>query len=140
MKSFLKSVREYSNMRCSFIILVCALMVMEGEMSSTCLFCKRSDSRAMIGQSFSYCESSDTCLEDQWMYYNYGCTSGWRVARGFPLGSCRANNATCNGGTFTSTKQYIGLYTNSSATLQPNTYCTVKLDASSFVGRVVFDN
>ena len=31
----------------------------------------------MFMQSYSYCATTDICLEDAWNYYNLWCSSGW---------------------------------------------------------------
>ena len=45
--------------------------------SFTCLYCKKADTMAPFMYTYSYCKSSDYCVEDQWNHYNRLCEEPW---------------------------------------------------------------
>ncbi len=47
------------------------------EATANCLYCRRSAVGATLLVSYSYCASSDTCLQDRWLYIDRPCESGW---------------------------------------------------------------
>lgn len=77
-------------------------------------------------------------MEDQSLYINQKCASGWVKGRKLELSVCQANIATCH--SFISTDQAVGTFTNFTETLPLDSSCIVKIDASNYVGRVIFDD
>ena len=124
--------------RLTFLAVLCSLLAIAGAQSSQCLYCKRIDSRAAFLEFYSYCYARDTCLKDQWLYFNQGCDSSWKLGRDTDLNLCNATLSTCP--SFISKSQLAGIQTNHSQTLAKGQKCEVKVDATAFVGRVVFDN
>ena len=54
-----------------------AIGEVDAKASAMCLYCKRMDSFNSFLYSYSYCKTSDKCLERQWNYVNQYCTSKW---------------------------------------------------------------
>lgn len=57
------------------------LLAAEAFASQACLACRRSDIHAGVFNSYSFCNTSDECVEDAWNYYNRNCSSGWKRGR-----------------------------------------------------------
>uniref|UniRef100_A0A7S3IQ18 Uncharacterized protein n=1 Tax=Strombidium inclinatum TaxID=197538 RepID=A0A7S3IQ18_9SPIT len=108
--------------------------------SQSCLYCKFADTSSSLFYSFSYCQKSDECLEDQWNYYNQWCTSGWIPGWELDIDSnCEADKKnTC--GEFESEQAKMGVYFNSSAYLFEGEYCSIKVDATQAVARLILDD
>lgn len=77
-------------------------------------------------------------MEDESLYINQKCASGWVKGRKLDLSVCQPTIATCH--SFISTEQAAGTFTNYTETLPLGSECTVKIDASNYVGRVIFDD
>ena len=108
-----------------------------------CLYCRYTDLRATFLESWSYCRANEECLADQWNYIDRSCNDGWERASGISLDYCETDEAPCP--EFVSSKQYdlnepLGKYRNRTWTLPSGTKCVVKIDATQYVGRVLFDN
>ena len=108
--------------------------------SATCLYCKRMDTMASFLYSYSYCKDTNECLPDQWNYYNKWCSSGWK--RGWKLNvddDCESLNSVGVCPQFTSNEYYFSKFVNNTnRRLEPNAKCSVYIDATSAVGRVIF--
>ena len=118
------------------------LILFKSEVSATpaCLYCKRSDSFATLLVSYSYCHSSDTCLQDRWLYIDRPCSSGDFVpGKDLDLlGDCKPKKTTCH--PFVSKEQAAGQFFNFTETLGSNEYCQIDIDATAFVARVILDD
>jgi hypothetical protein len=103
-----------------------------------CLACIRQDRTSTLLVSFSFCESSDVCLQDEWNYIDMPCSSRWSRARSLPLDRCQPKENSCT--QYTSSPDKRGVWDNHTETLGLGEYCVVTLDAGAFVGRVVIDD
>ena len=108
-----------------------------------CLYCRYIDKRATFLESWSYCPSSQECLADEWNYIDRGCNDEWTRANKISLEYCEASTTQCP--TFTSSKQYdlnepLGKHKNVTWVLPVGGYCNVTIDATEYVGRVLFDS
>ena len=70
MNSNLNKVKNNMKLTCFLSLVILSSLIALSSQSATCLFCKRADARAAILESYSYCDASDTCLKDQWLYFN----------------------------------------------------------------------
>lgn len=59
------------------------LLASEAMASQACMACRRNDINAGFLSTYSFCNTSDECVEDAWNYFNRNCTDGWR--RGIEL-------------------------------------------------------
>ena len=66
------------------------------EATSTCMYCRRADKTATFLVTYSFCESSDICLQDKWNYIDYDCKSGWHRGKNVALDSCSPNITSCH--------------------------------------------
>eukprot|EP00347_Sterkiella_histriomuscorum_P021894 403332395 len=110
----------------------------DAQSKPTCMYCKRADADATLLVSYSYCSSSDTCLQDRWMYIDRPCTSGWVGGKNIQLSTCSPSLATCH--SFVSNEQAAGQQVNHTETLSSGEYCQISVDATSFLARVVLDD
>ena len=64
---------------------------------SKCMYCQRMDGNAGFLVSYSYCNSTDTCLKDAWNYLNKPCEGddGWRKGTSYELEYCEPDNISC---------------------------------------------
>lgn len=108
--------------------------------SQACLACRRQDINAGFMVQFSFCKTSDECVQDVWNYFNRNCTSDWIRAKQLTLEDCEAKAVTCLDFEVDDTK--VAQYFNRTWTLPAQSYCTIKVDATREpkVARVVFDN
>ena len=109
-----------------------------------CLYCRYTDLQATFLESWSYCNGGQECLADQWNYIDRDCSDGsWNRAAKLSLDDCQAETAPCP--EFTSSKQYdlgepLGRHRNLTWVLPSGSKCTVKIDSTNYIGRVLFDN
>ena len=109
-----------------------------------CLYCRYTDRQATFLESWSYCNSGQECLADAWNYLDRDCgDGGWNRANKYSLDECQAETAPCP--EFTASKQYdlgeaLGRHRNLTWVLPSGSKCTVKIDATNYLGRVMFDN
>lgn len=108
------------------------------EATAQCLYCRRSDFSATFMVSYSYCDSSDICLLDQWLYIDRPCTSGWKRGNSFPLDDCKPRKTSCH--PFVSTAVAAGNWFNFTENLGANEYCQIDIDTTEFMGRVTIDD
>ena len=116
--------------------------------SQECLYCKRADSRAGFLYSYSYCSipatETETCTPDSWnlIQTRINCPSGFK--QGWELDideDCNVQEeAGVCGDKFVSSDVFVGTYTNFTTTLKDNSKCTIYIDATEEVARVIFDN
>ena len=109
-----------------------------------CLYCRYTDLHATFLESWSYCAYQQECLADQWNYIDRACPeSGWVRGKTSSLDFCEAEMAACP--EFVSSLQYdlnepLGAERNISWTLPSGAMCEVTVDATEYVGRVLFDD
>jgi hypothetical protein len=109
------------------------------QQTASCLYCRRSDYAATLLVSYSYCASSDTCLQDRWLYIDRPCTSGWVNGKDLDLlNDCKPKQTTCH--PFVSKEQAQGSWFNFTETLGSNEYCIIDVDATAYVARVAVDD
>ena len=107
-----------------------------------CLYCRYVDLRATMLESWSYCPYSQECLADQWNYIDRDCPeNGWSRGSENDLTTCEVEESA--GVEFVSSKQYdlnepLGTYRNITWTLPQGSFCVVTVDATEYVGRVLF--
>lgn len=106
--------------------------------TAQCLYCRRSDFTATLLVSYAYCQSSDTCLQDRWLYIDRPCTGGWKRGVNTMLDDCTPKKTTCH--PFVSTEAANGVWFNFTETLGANEYCEIVIDATANMGRVVLDD
>jgi len=89
--------------------------------------------------TFSFCNTTDECIQDVWNYFNMNCSDpGWKRAKDLSLEDCNAQPATCID--FESDIEKEAQYFNRTWTLAAQSYCTITVNAMKTVARVVFDN
>ena len=91
--------------------------------------------------TFSYCEDTDECLADEWNYYNKWCTTGWQ--QGWKLNifdqcNCLETEGQCQD--FESGPEFEGTYLNDTKYLQRGQSCTITIDATKGVARVILED
>merc|ERR1711981_1183123 len=106
--------------------------------SSECMYCRRMDANAGFLVSYSYCNQTDTCLKDAWNYINRECSDGWRKGTSYELEYCAPDDISCP--EFVSSSEKFQKYFNNTWSLASGGQCTVKIDATAGVARVIFDN
>ena len=109
----------------------------------SCLYCRYTDLGATFLESFSYCTTNPECLADQWNYIDRDCAGGWVRGNTMSLEYCEAEMAQCP--TFVASAQYdlneeLGRHKNQTWTLPQGAMCEVEIDATQYVGRVLFDD
>jgi hypothetical protein len=122
-------------------VIASVLLLLTSEVSGTasCLYCRRSDFAATLLVSYSYCASSDTCLQDRWLYIDRNCASDWKAGKDLNMiDDCKPKRTTCH--PFVSKEQAAGQFFNFTETLGANEYCQIDIDATAFVARVVLDD
>ena len=120
------------------MVAIASLLLTCHATSSTCMYCRRADVTAGFLYSYSYCSASNTCLEDQWNYFNQKCSSGWTLGKNVPLSACDPVQTTCNN--YISTQYSNGVYTNYTEVLALGQECIITVDATNNLARVIFDN
>ena len=59
-------------------LFACTFMFLNQAIATpTCLYCRRSDFTAPLLTSYSFCNITDTCVQDRWNYINRPCKSRW---------------------------------------------------------------
>ena len=86
--------------------------------------------------SWSYCKALDVCVNNIANYIDYKCASKWVKGQKLALDECNPTNGTCQN--FTSSAAAYGVWTNTTTTLATTEECTIQVDASAAVARVVF--
>jgi hypothetical protein len=105
---------------------------------STCMYCRRADVTRTFMVQYSYCEASDTCLQDKWLYIDRPCSTGWKRGEDVKLMSCEPTAGLCH--SFVSSSQARGQFLNHTETLASGEYCEINVDATAYVARVVLDD
>lgn len=107
--------------------------------TANCLYCYQQDASSGWGQSFSYCEQTDQCLEDEWNYINRECEGkGWVLGRDLGIGQCNPKEVSCSG--YYSSPDKYGTYDNrTSVMLQSGEFCKLDIDATNGLARVIFE-
>ena len=112
-------------------VIASLIVLFTSEVSGTvsCMYCRRSDYAATLLVSYSYCASSDTCLQDRWLYIDRPCSSDWKAGKDLDmLGDCKPKRTTCH--PFVSKPQAAGQFFNFTETLGANEYCQIDIDAT----------
>ena len=124
------------------LIAVAGLASIANAALENCLYCMYTDKRATFLESWSYCAKSQECLADEWNYIDRSCDGGWKRASTYSLASCESEVAPCP--EFYSTKQYdlnepLGRAKNLTWVLPAGAQCNIFIDATEYIGRVLFD-
>ena len=106
--------------------------------SQECLYCRRNDKQAGFLVSYSYCEQSSTCLKDAWNYISRSCSSGWKRGSSYDLDFCEPDVTNCP--SYVSDPVKYQNYENQSWSLAIGGKCTISIDATNGVARVIFAN
>lgn len=122
------------------LILFFNLTFLPNHVSATaqCLYCRRADLTATLLVSYSYCASSDTCLQDRWLYIDRPCSTGWQRGAYTSLDDCAPKMTSCH--PFVSTPAAAGVWYNYTETLGANEYCEIQIDTTDYLGRVTIDD
>lgn len=105
-----------------------------------CMYCKRNDENSGFLNSWSYCESTDTCLHNAWNYIQRECpgeSGGWQSGHTYVLDRCNPSDTSCP--EYVSDPEKYQTYSNNTWSLSSGGKCTIKIDATKGVARVVFD-
>ena len=107
----------------------------------SCLYCRYTDLKSTFLESYSFCDSAPECLADEWNYIDRPCESGWKRAKQKSLDDCNTQMVTCP--EFVASMQYdlsepLGTAKNLTWILPSGAKCVVKIDATNYVGRVLF--
>ena len=107
---------------------------------SKCMYCRRMDGNAGFLVSYSYCNQTDTCLKDAWNYLNKPCEGdGWKRGTSYELkDECEPDDISCP--EFVSDPEKYQKYFNNTWSLASGGWCSVKIDATAGVARIIFDN
>ena len=106
--------------------------------SSACMYCRRLDQGAGFLVTFSYCNQTDLCLQNAWNYITRDCTGGWVRGNSYDLDYCSPDEISCP--SYTSNPAKYQVYENKTWSLSQGGKCTVRIDASQGVARVIFEN
>ena len=105
-----------------FLLLSFTMLPKVTEQTAACLYCRRSDWAATLLVSYSYCASSNTCLQDRWLYIDRNCQSDWKNGKDLDmLNDCKPKRTSCH--PFVSKEQAQGSWFNFTETLGSNEYC-----------------
>ena len=122
-----------------------SLMAMASQAAlQNCLYCRYTDLHATFLESYSYCSDSEECLADEWNYIDRPCKNGgWKRGAEKTLDDCEVETSVCP--EFVASKQYDlneekGRWKNLTWVLPSGSQCYVQIDATSYVGRVLFDD
>ena len=102
-----------------------------------CMYCKRNDENSGFLNSWSYCSTTDTCLHNAWNYIQRECEDGWRQGHSYVLDYCEPEDIACP--EYVSDPEKYQTYSNNTWSLAQGGKCTIKIDATQGVARVVFD-
>ena len=121
-----------------FIAAALAAAVAFAESLPKCLYCKRNDENSGFLNSWSYCKKYDTCLHNQWNYIQRDCPDdGWAKGSTYVLDFCEPEDIACP--EFVTDPEKYQTYSNNTWSLAQGGKCTVKINATNGVARVVFD-
>jgi len=100
------------------------------------------DTMSAFMYSYSYCKESDECLGDEWNFYNKWCASGWKAGWTLDVDEdCEALTSIGVCQPFTGKETLYGRYINdTNRRLEPGAKCTVQVDATAAVSRVIFED
>ena len=115
---------------------VLAIAVSAG--SSACLYCRNQDLNSGFMVSYSYCKHQDVCLKDAWNYINRDCLSKWQSGDELKLSDCEPDEVSCP--EFVSSPEKYQKYKNTTWSMAPASKCTVNIDATDGVARVIFSD
>ena len=120
-----------------FIVSTLAAVAL-GDALPKCMYCRRNDENSGFLNMWSYCKDNDTCLHNQWNYIARPCESGWKKGSSYVLNFCEPEDISCP--EFETDPDKYGTYLNNTWSLAQGGKCTVKIDATKGVARVVFDD
>jgi hypothetical protein len=99
----------------------------------------RSDETATMLVTYSFCNTSDTCLENKWNYIDRPCkNSSWSLGKNIDFDTCNSSATTCH--SFVSSDSQVGIYTNYTENLALSEYCLITIDTTNYEARVIFDD
>ena len=87
--------------------------------------------------NWNFCYYNSTCRDDTWNLANDWCRLGWK--QGFAqrlVKDCGAKVVACP--TLTSSSYFTAVNLTQSQKLKKGEYCTFTVDATDFVGRLLF--
>lgn len=94
----------------SLILVILLTLCSYASATETCLSCMKKDKTATFLVSYSYCNTSDVCLQNRWNYIDRPCVAnpnsnrteyGWILGRWVPMDYCLPMGVECHA--FTST-------------------------------------
>ena len=121
-----------------FIVAALCVAAAHAAGSSACLYCRNQDINAGFLVTYSYCQHQDVCLKDAWNYINRDCLSGWTRGNSLALNDCSPDDVTCPG--FVSSPEKYQKYENQTWSMAAGGKCTVRIDATAGVARVIFSS
>ena len=108
-----------------------------GVVPANCMWCKKLDSEAGFMYNYNFCSYNSTCYDDTWNLQNEWCRSGWKQGFSQRLEEdCKAKKVPC--ATFTSADTFAAVNITASPKLGEGEYCVFTVDATAFVGRLLF--
>ena len=96
-----------------------------------------------FSQTFSYCKATNTCLKDSWNFINAWCTSVWIPGWMIDIDAdCEAPEKKYTCPSFVSDRSKYGVNTTvkTNLTLGAGSQCTMTIDATQAVARVMIDS
>jgi len=119
-------------------IVAAAVMAAVHAGSSQCLYCRNQDLNAGFLVSYSYCEHQDVCLKDAWNYIRRDCLSTWKRGNELTMDACQPEVVSCPG--FVSSPEKYQKYENQTWSIAAGSKCTVSVDATAGIARVIFSS
>ena len=121
-----------------FIGIVVTAAMAAAAASPSCMYCRKEDLESGFLTSFSYCEHQDVCLQDEWNYISRSCQSEWQRGKSYGLEFCQPEDIECP--SFTSSTEWFQRYKNQTWAMAEGSKCTVKIDATKAIARVIFSS
>lgn len=122
----------------SYVATAAVAALVAAEPSQQCLYCRQRDREAGLMLTYSYCNQTNTCLEDAWNYVARPCADGWKRGKNYDLDFCEPNQASCP--EFVSSTEKFQLNTTQTQTLQKGEFCRISIDATQAIARVIFED
>ena len=115
-----------------------ALLIAAVAATPNCNYCKLMDTYSGFLYNYGYCKSTDTCVLDVWNHPNQWCDDAWIDGYTLDLTSgCGAGIAICQ--PFVSSELYNGKNMTGTRTLGAGEMCTISIDATNHVARVLLE-
>ena len=122
------------------VLLLIAVQAQTPAKTGNCNYCKLQDTIAGPLYSFGYCVLTDQCYADVWNRQNAWCPDTW--IDGFNLDlqeHCNATKAAGSCHQFVASNKNANKNETFTSELQMGQYCTITVDASGFVARMIVD-